>query len=119
MSKNNDPERALQVVLITAPDLDTGRRIAQRLVDSGIAACVNVVPGVLSIYRWKGAVEEAGEVLLVAKTVRARVAELERAISEVHPYEVPECVVLEPRAVGAKYLAWLVGETRSKRTEPR
>lgn len=107
------------MVLITAPDIDTARKIARRLVDSGIAACVNLVPGVLSIYRWKGAVEEAGEILLVAKTVRARVAELERALAEVHPYEVPECVVLEPRAVGAKYLEWLVGETRSTRTDGR
>jgi periplasmic divalent cation tolerance protein len=101
-----------RVALMTAPDLETARRIARALVESKVCACVNLLPGATSIYRWKGAVEEASEVLLVAKTTESRVAELESALSKAHPYEVPELVVLTAAHVEAKYLAWLVDETR-------
>lgn len=102
---------AARVVLITAPDLETARTLARALVSSGTIACANLVPGVESIYRWRGAVEEAREVLLVAKTTAARLAELEARVSELHPYEVPELVVLAPEHVAAPYLAWLAAET--------
>lgn len=97
---------------MTAPDLDTARRIARILVESKVCACVNVLPGATSIYSWKGAIEEASEVLLIAKTIRTRVAELERALAKAHPYEVPELVVVGAAHVESKYLAWLVDETR-------
>ena len=100
-----------RIVLTTAPDRPTGERIARALVERSLAACVNLVPGLRSIYRWKGAIEEADEVLLVVKTTAARAAELERALAELHPYEVPELVAIEPARVEAKYLAWLVAET--------
>jgi periplasmic divalent cation tolerance protein len=96
-----------RVVLITAPDEAVGRKIAHALVASRAAVCVNVVPGVHSIYRWQGALEEASEVLLIAKTTAAHMGDLERELAKVHPYEVPECVALEPRSVAPRYLAWL------------
>jgi periplasmic divalent cation tolerance protein len=101
-----------RVVLVTAPDRATGEALARELVRRRVAACVNVLDGVTSVYRWRGAVEEAREVLLVAKTTAARYAEFERSLGELHPYEVPECVALAPVAVAAKYFAWLAEETR-------
>lgn len=99
------------VAFVTAPDAAVGARIARELVESRLAACVNVVAGVTSIYRWQGAVEEASEVLLVVKSVRARIGEIERALARIHPYELPELVVLEPAHVEARYLEWLRGES--------
>ncbi len=104
------------VVLVTAPDVEVARRIARALVDGGLAACVNVLPGVASIYRWKGAVEEASEVLLVIKSVRSRLAELETAVARLHPYDVPEFVALDPIHVAAPYLAWLVAQSAPARS---
>jgi len=100
-----------RIVLTTAPDRETATRIARGLVERSLAACANLLPGVRSIYRWQGRIEESDEILLVLKTTQARVDELERALLELHPYEVPECVVFAPFHVEAKYLAWLVGET--------
>jgi periplasmic divalent cation tolerance protein len=101
-----------RLVMTTAPDRAAAEKIARELVHKGLAACVSLVPSVRSIYRWKGEVEEADEVLLLAKTEAARLRELERALAEIHPYEVPECLVLAPEHVEAKYLAWLVDGTR-------
>lgn len=97
---------------MTAPDLSVGKRIAQALVERRLAACVNLVPGATSIYTWDGRVEEASEVMLVAKTAADRIASLEGALAELHPYDVPEFVVLDALHVEAKYRAWLVGVTR-------
>jgi periplasmic divalent cation tolerance protein len=72
-----------------------------------VIACANLVPGIESIYRWQGAVLDTREVLLVAKTSAARLAELERLLEELHPYEVPECVAIAPARVAPAYLAWL------------
>ena len=102
------------VVLLTAPDASTARVSARDLVGRHLAACVNLVPGATSIYRWEGAVEETGEVLMVAKTCRARLAELEAALLELHPYDVPEFVALEPAHVEARYRAWLEQETTAQ-----
>jgi periplasmic divalent cation tolerance protein len=104
------PESA-RLVLTTAPDREQATRIARALVERSLAACANLLPGARSIYRWQGAIEESDEVLVVLKTTQARIRELERALLELHPYEVPECVVLAPFHVEGKYLAWLVGET--------
>ncbi|MBI5364993.1 MAG: divalent-cation tolerance protein CutA [Planctomycetes bacterium] len=109
--EGGDRPGAPAVVLVTAPDLAVGRELARTLVEERLVACVNLVPGLTSVYRWEGAVEEASEVLLVMKTVRRRVAELERRVRELHPYDVPEFVVLAPEHTGARYLAWLIAET--------
>ena len=100
-----------RVVLVTAPNEDVGRRLARALVERRLAACANLIPGVRSIYRWDGEVRDEAEVLLVIKTVAGRISELEAALAELHPYDVPECIALEPASVEAKYLAWLVDET--------
>jgi periplasmic divalent cation tolerance protein len=98
-----------RVVLITHPE-SGAEAFARGLVERGLAACVNLVP-VTSVYRWQGDVQADPEVLLIAKTRSARVPELEQVLVDEHPYEVPECVTLEPAEVQATYLAWLLGET--------
>jgi periplasmic divalent cation tolerance protein len=111
----DDDARRPCLVLITAPDARTAEALARRLVDSGAAACVNVIAGVKSIYRWQGRVEEASEALMIGKTTRARASDVEAVLAASHPYQVPECVFVEPARVEAKYLAWLLEETRSPR----
>ena len=100
-----------RIVLMTAPGIDEARTLARELVSARLAACVNVLPGATSIYRWEGEVEEASEVLLVLKTSAARLAELEVRAQELHSYDVPEFVVLDPVHVSPTYLAWLLGAT--------
>jgi periplasmic divalent cation tolerance protein len=101
------------IVLVTAPDMRVAEDLARELVGSGALACANLVDGMKSIYRWKGSIETASEVLLIGKTTRARAADVERCLARAHPYEVPECVFLAPSRVEAKYLRWLVDETRA------
>lgn len=100
------------VVLVTAPDREVALRLARELVSARAVACVNVVAGVTSVYRWEDRVVEEGEVLLVAKTAPERLADLQRIIAASHPYDVPEVVALRPAAVEERYLAWLSAETR-------
>ena len=99
-------------LLLTAPDEETGRRIARALVEERLAACVNVLPGVRSIYRWKGAVEEASEVMLVAKTRASRAAALAARVRALHPYELPEVLALPVTDGSQAYLRWVVAESR-------
>ncbi len=102
---------ALRVVLVTVPPR-RARALARALVERRVAACANLVPGVRSVYRWKGAVEEARETLLVLKTTAARVAALEAAVRELHPYSVPEVVSLPVDHALAAYAGWVGTETR-------
>lgn len=95
------------LALSTAPDTATADGLAQALVERGLAACVSVLPGLRSTYRWQGQVESAGEVLLLIKTVPERFAELQSALVALHPYEVPELVALELKDGLPAYLAWL------------
>jgi len=105
------PEPEIRVVLLTAPDAACAQRIARTLVEERLAACVNVMPGLRSLYRWEGRVEDAAEVLLVAKTHAGRAAALAARVAELHPYELPE--VLELPVVGGSkpYLAWVRRES--------
>jgi periplasmic divalent cation tolerance protein len=100
------------VVLSTAPDTATGEGIARVLVEERLAACVNVVPGLVSVYHWKGAVARDSEVLCVIKTRRALLARMARRLGELHPYDVPEILSLRVQAGARPYLAWLRAETR-------
>ena len=95
------------VVLSTVAGAEDAERIASALVEGGLAACVNVVPGVLSIYRWKGAVERAEERLLLIKTTADRFEAVRRAVVELHAYELPEVIALPIQAGHPPYLAWL------------
>jgi periplasmic divalent cation tolerance protein len=104
------------VVLTTAPAEGThAATLARALVEGHLAACVNVMPAMQSLYRWQGAVEEAPEHQLIIKTTAARVAALREAIRQLHPYELPEFIVL-PVADGApSYLEWISGSVRPSR----
>ncbi|HHM05856.1 MAG TPA: divalent-cation tolerance protein CutA [Gammaproteobacteria bacterium] len=95
------------IVYCTCPDGEVAGRIARGLVGAGLAACVNVVPAVRSVYRWRGAVEEADEVLLLIKSTRPALQGLQEAVLRLHPYELPELVAV-PIATGLPaYLAWI------------
>lgn len=95
------------VVLSTVERADDAERIARALVERGLAACVNVVPGLVSIYRWKGEVERAEERLLLIKTRAERFEAVREALVALHPYDVPEALAL-PVADGHRpYLDWL------------
>ena len=95
------------VVLCTAPDQETATRLARAWVEGRLAACVNVIDGIISVYRWEGAVQEDREVLLVAKTDAAHLDQLIANIEADHPYDCPEAIAL-PIAAGAEpYLEWI------------
>jgi len=99
------------VVLVTAPDLRTARRLATVLVRTRLAACVNIIPNLESHYTWKGKVEKAREVLLVIKTRRSRLSALWISVQNAHPYETPEFLVLSVAGGSSDYLAWLSAST--------
>ncbi len=106
MADTDDGARVM-VVLTTVSSEDDAERLARALVERGLVACVNVLPGVRSIYRWQGAVQDDRELLLLAKTTAARLAEVTAALAELHPYDVPEVVALEASMVAPAYAAWL------------
>jgi periplasmic divalent cation tolerance protein len=95
------------VVLSTCPTDEEAERLARLLVEQRLAACVNVIPGVRSFYRWKGAVEDASERLLVIKSSRALFPLLKAAIEKAHSYETPEALALPVLDGAANYLNWL------------
>jgi periplasmic divalent cation tolerance protein len=101
------------VVLVTCSSPEEGRRIARALVERRLAACVNMVAGIESVYRWKGAVEEASECLLLVKTTRGRFQALQSAVRELHSYELPEIVAV-PIVDGLDaYLSWIAASVES------
>jgi len=100
-----------RVVLMTVSSEAEGLKVARGLVERKLAACVNVVPGVRSIYRWKGAVQDDRELLLVAKTRAELVDALVAAVKELHSYTVPEVVALPVLAGNPAYLEWVKEET--------
>lgn len=107
------------VVLTTCETEEEAARIAETLVGSRLAACVNVLPGMKSVYRWKGAVESARELLLLIKTSRELLSEVQAAIEKIHSYEVPECIALPVVDGSATYLEWLEHGLRQNDSPPR
>jgi periplasmic divalent cation tolerance protein len=101
-----------RVVLCTVPSEEVGVSLARSLVEARLVACVNIVPGLRSIYRFKGVVEDEREQLLVLKTSADRYPLLEQKIRELHPYEVCEVIALDVAAGSQPYLDWLTQETR-------
>ena len=106
------------VVLSTCSNLEEGEKLARLLVERRLAACVNVVPRVRSFYRWKGAVEDADECLLVVKSSRGLFAELSLALAAAHSYELPEALAIPILEGTADYLRWLGQNLRAKEDIP-
>jgi periplasmic divalent cation tolerance protein len=100
------------VVLVTAPTPDRAAEIARAVVEERLAACGNVVPGLRSIYRWEGKVQDDEEALLLLKTTRDRFEALRERVLALHPYDVPEVIALPVEAGSAAYLGWIAAETR-------
>lgn len=95
------------VVLVTVPDLETARHMGRTLVEERLAACVNILPGLTSIYRWEGEVAEDSELLLLIKTRTERYRALEARIKELHPYTLPEVLALQVYNGSVDYLRWI------------
>jgi periplasmic divalent cation tolerance protein len=95
------------LILCTCPNAEVAERIARSLVDQKLAACVNILPGVRSVYQWQGQVEIAQEHLLLIKSPRATYPAIEVAIKAMHPYEIPEIIALEIEHGAADYLKWI------------
>lgn len=96
------------VVLVTFPSMMVARSISGALVEDGLVACVNLLPGAESVYRWQGKVEVASEVVGLAKTTEARLEELKRRYLSLHPYEVAEFLIISSTGGSAAYLDWLL-----------
>jgi len=101
------------VVLVTVPNAQTAETLGEALVGEELAACVNLLPPIRSIYRWQGAVERASELLLVIKTTRAGFERLRARVVELHPYEVPEVIALAMEAGHAPYLRWIADSVKA------
>jgi len=95
------------IVLTTAGSETEARKMAQTLVEGRLAACVNIIPRIQSVYRWEGKVEETEECLLLIKTVKAREDQVRTAIRELHTYDLPECIAIPIESGSAEYLKWL------------
>lgn len=97
-----------KLVLTSAGSREEAQRIAGALVERKLAACVNIIPGVESIYRWEGKIERADEWLLLIKTTGPAFEQVRDAIKKMHSYEVPECVCIEIENGSAEYMKWIV-----------
>ncbi len=101
-----------KLVLTTSGSQEEARKIARALVERRLAACVNLVGPMESVYRWKGKVETAGEWLLIIKTSAEAIERVRKTIKELHSYELPECIELPIEGGSAEYLQW-IGESVS------
>lgn len=99
------------VILCTVPDLETARKIALALVEERLAACVNIVPGLASVYRWQDKIVEDSELLLVIKSTEEKYRGLEARIQSLHPYSVPEIIALPINQGSKAYLGWIAQST--------
>lgn len=98
----------MRIVLTTVDDTDRATALARSLVEEQLAACVNIVPGIRSIYLWHNEIEDEAELLLVIKTTAGLIDALRSRLADLHPYDVPEIVVIEPESVSIPYLNWVM-----------
>jgi periplasmic divalent cation tolerance protein len=101
------------VLLCTCPNMDIAREIAGTLVEDGVAACVNILPGLTSVYRWQGETHEDAELLLLAKTTSKAYRRAEETIQRLHPYELPEIIAVPVTKGLSDYLHWMTLQTQS------
>lgn len=101
------------VVLVTVENLEEAVRIGEKMVDAKLAACANIISGIQSIYRWKGKVTKAQEVLIILKSTKSRYRALEKAIKTMHAYEIPEIIALPVTEGLDGYIGWVCSETHS------
>ena len=95
------------LIMTACPNQEVAVELAKTLVQERLAACVNIVPGIYSVYRWQDAIEETREVLLLIKSVAANYAALESLIHKLHPYQVPEVLAIPIDQAAPNYVAWL------------
>lgn len=104
------------LVFCTCPDTASARRIADAVVGERLAACVNLIPGLVSVYRWQGQIEQADEILLLIKTTQDRLPALTARLTELHPHELPEVLAVEADAGLPAYLEWVAAQTTDEDT---
>ena len=96
-----------QLVFVTVPNVDVGKTIARVLLEERLAACINVVPAISSLYWWQGKIQEDQEGLILIKTSQDSIQALQDRLHELHPYDTPEFIAIAVDQVSAKYLGWL------------
>jgi periplasmic divalent cation tolerance protein len=105
--------RQVLVILVTAVNQEEAVKIGKEMVNAKLAACANIIPGIQSIYCWKGKVVKAQEALLILKSTKSRYHALEKAIKAMHTYETPEIIALPVKEGLDQYIGWVRSETRS------
>ncbi len=106
----------VRTLLTTAPSVEVARELVDTVVGERLAACGTLLPGAESIYRWQGRIERSPETVVLLKTSADRAEALSARVAELHPYEVPEALILEVGAGHVPYLEWVEEETRSRGT---
>ena len=112
MSENDNPV----LIYSTFPDLETARNIGKGLIEARLAACVNILPGMTSVYRWQGTIEDGQEVVMIIKTRRSLAASVVDTVTDAHPYDVPAVVTVPVEGGFEPYLAWIMNETQPSAT---
>lgn len=107
MAFNKNKEREFQVALCTVPDVSTAEHLAEKMVKQSLAACVNIIPTITSVYQWQDSVEKDPEVLMLIKTEADLMADLGELLDEEHPYEVYELISCSIEQASTAYLDWL------------
>ena len=107
----NGQDNKTVLIYTTLEHVDDAKRIGCALVESKLAACVNIFPATVAIYEWQGELQEAGEVVMLIKTRKARLAEALARAKELHPYDTPALLVIEPSEVDGDFAAWITGQT--------
>lgn len=110
---------AVRLALTTAPDAESAERIVRALLDEGLVACGNIVPGVTSLYWWNGAVQRDAEVLVILKTTASASRRLVERLPSLHPYEVPELLLVPVDGGHGAYLEWVAASIAALRGGPR
>lgn len=103
----------IKLVLITVPNAEIAANISRTLVEKKLAACIQTVSGISSMYWWKGKIEKENEILLMVKTVSEKLTELEKVVTSLHPYEIPEIIVIDIPQASEAYLNWVKETTSS------